>query len=890
MMNNRKKVLLAFGEGALVEAVFKAFQKAGFQVSSWTEKGKKLPKEHYDYLVQLGKDPTALSEGTRLLLEKAKREKAEFILVSSLKVTSRVGATKEVLYLESLRFAETLTKQFHQKYGLKTAILRLPTIFGPEIPLAESGTLGHLILEFTGESPKGGAALTIYGEGKDRDYYLYLTDAAEAVKMATAVANKEGEVFFATASTPLSTATIAEMLVEMGGGRHEIRYHKGLVEGGREVQLEGEALSGFKPQVSLKEGILQTLKALPAGSGASAKQKKWRSIIKVPVHLHLPRLRPPSQRRIIQLGIVLLVFSPFLYLGGRVALVSYHLLQLRQQLNTFNFQEAGWSAKSAAKELSSLNHFFENIPLLSQKPPFRDLQLISQGGEEILVALKGVLIEGETTLTIVENLVKSRQGEVGRKQDEEEFNRLRLALKETETQLLTAWLHLRTVQPWLQHFFTPTLDRLQEGLLATRLGTAFVKQAVDLLGYQGERNYLILFQNSAEARAGGGFLGSLAQLTVEDGGIKKLQFFDSYQFDQVEEKADIPAPSALKKFRGVEKLPLREGNFYASFPESGKHITQIFAEAQKITVDGVIGTNLLFAQSLLKIVGPLQLVEFDKTVTAENLFEVTTEEVEKEFFPGSTKKKRFLQALGEGLLTNLFSLKRESYTSLAKIVWEGLKQKDLLLYLEKGALAQALVESGFDGRLKAENGDFLMLLDTNFGTKTNLTLIKRMINYKLSNPTRADDLEVELTVTWEHKGTTAWPSGTYRNLFRALVPKGSQLLQSFLNDKDVKSKIFTTEEAGKTEFAIFFKVEPQTTAILKLKYRLPSSLNLKTLTHYSLNIQKQPGTVGEPFTFVFEEPFGKQLSGEGLQRENTSLKFIEDLKKDISLAVTIKEE
>lgn len=947
-MNEGKKVLLAFGEGALNRAVHRTLQEADFQVTklSWTEKVRpakgearpcRLPKERYDYLIQIGKDPAALTEGTRHLLEKARKERAEFLLISSLKASTEATTTKEATYLESLHFAEALTREFQQRYGVSATVLRLPTVFGPGIPPTASGTLGYLISEFS-----RGSTLTVYGEaryrlapgeGKESNYYLYLTDAADAVGLALTLKDKEGGVYHAAPPALLSSTAIAETLKEMGGGRHEICYHKGLVAIEEEIKLEGKALPHFKPQVSLEEGILETLKAPPVASThepsflATLRKRVshlWRprhefklpvsAVTRIPEAGRGNKVLPKGQvltregsrsayfmarkKRMLQLAVILLILSPLLYIGGEISLATYRLSQLRRQIGNFDFEAASRSAARVRSNLIALNRFFGAIPVLSRKTPLRDLRLINQGGVEASTALVKLLAEGETALTALENLVRSYQGETINEQSVEEFNRLATALKETEENLLTTWLYLDRTQPSFHRLLAPYLSLLQEGLTATRLGAAFAADAPDLLGYRGERSYLILFQNSAEARAGGGFLGSLARLTLENGGIKELEFFDSYQFDKFRDEPDPPMP-ALKTIVAVPKPPLRESNFYASFPESGRRISHLFELAQDVEIDGVIGVNLFLAKELINITGPLELGDFERTVTAGNLFEVTTEEVEKGFFPGSSKKRRFLQALGEGLLSKLFTLGKESYTNLAKVVWKGLEKKDLLLFFEKGSPAQALAESGFDGRVKTTKGDFLMILDSNYGTKANIW-IKRDLNYKVFNVNRADQLQGELTVTWTHSGTKAWPAGNYGNLFRALVPKGSRLAKASLNGEDYRSQIFITKEAGKTEFATHLLIKPQTKVTLKLSYNLPPSLNLDDLKHYSLHVQKQPGTTGDPFTFTFEEPFGKRVlgaatptiappsgAGRTLQKEGGNLIFKGKLERDIRLVVEI---
>ncbi len=878
------KALLAFGQGALTEEVAGVLRKSGFQVSILPPRLTCPPKEKYDYLIQLATTPRTLTEGTHQLLEKAKEDQALFLLVSSIKASCQSPAVERTAACEALRFAEALTQE-NQRRGGRTTILRLPTLYGPGIPLNESGALGELLSEFIADqstlSP-GGPTLTVYGEGKDSHHYLYLTDAAEAIKGALTV-ERMGTTYQALPPAAATSAALADLLKELGGGRHEIRYHRGLVPIEEESNVEEKALPGFKPRVSLKEGIMRTLRSLSTEE-AKAPSKRQKTCFRA--RLRLPRSRWPGRKGIIITALLFLLFSPFLYTCGRASLAAYELLQLRHQISTLDFQATQHSAIEARKHLAALGRFFDIASFSKRITPLHSLALVSQGGAEAVAAVEKIVAEGEMMTTAVENLFKSRRGEVTQAQTEEEFNRLVVTLKEAENHLLTSQLCLTQIGSPFNHWLAPLLDYLEEGTTALKLGSALASAAPDLLGYRGERNYLILFQNSAEARAGGGFLGSLAQLTLEGGRIKTLELFDSYQFDFA---GGVPAPETTKHFLNMETLKLRESNYFASFPESAQAISQLFEAAQGTVIDGVAGINLLLAKELVALAGPLELTDSKRTVTAENLFAVTTEEVEKEFFPGSTKKKRFLQELGEALLNSLFGPKKESYDLLARIGWEGLKRHDLLLCFDEKDLTQTLIEVGFDGRIEETNGDFLMAIDSNYGSKANFW-VTRSIDYRVFNSDRENGLEGKLTITWTHTGTESWPAGTYHNLFRLLVPRGSELKEAVLNGENYLPETMTAEEAGKTEFAAFLSIEPQTTVMLELKYRLPSFLNLETLDNYRLNVRKQPGTAGDAFTFTFEEPFGMQISGETLQREGNSFIFKGNLSYALVLNITIRKE
>jgi len=891
-MSEGRKALLAFGEKALTEAVTRTLQKAGFRISTLTEeKTYRIPRERFDCLVQLGCGPRSLTEGTNQLLEKAKADNAKFLLVSSLRILRKPPTACDKTCIESLHFAEAITQEFHRRHGAKTMILRLPTIYGPGIPLNEMGTLGELLAEFT-DSQNTNPILTLYGEGKEQNYYLFIEDAAEAIKTAIMIDGAAGSTFHALPLAPISSVAIANLLRKMGGNRHEIYFHKGLVPLEEEIkpaELESRALPKFSAKTPLEDGILQTIKARTGEEHTEERLPLLQRLLK-----RYDTLRPPVQltlkrpfltpRLALKIAAIIIVFSPLLYIGTQAALAAHDLLQLRRQIDAFDLRTAHFSANAAKSHLEAISRFLSEVPF-AQKTPLRSLIILSQGGAEAASAVEKVTSEGDVIITALENILISHQGEKPRPQKEEEFLRLASALNKGADHLLTCILHLTQLGHPRNNKITAIMDTLQKGANAFRLGESFAASAPELLGYRGERSYLILLQNSAEARAGGGFLGTLARVTVKDGGIKNLEFFDSYQFDA----AGAAAPVTVQKFLNKDALRLRESNFYASFPESGVQVARLFEEVSGEEVDGIIGTNLLFAEGLIKISKPLTLSDFERTVTADNLFEVATEEVEKGFFPGSSKKRRFLQALGEELLNNLFRLEKRDYAKLSKLIWQSLEEKQILLFFKEGRIAQALAESGFDGRVKETGGDFLMVIDSNYGTKAN-AWIKRSMSYKVFNANRNDQLQGELTVVWEHTGTAAWPAGTYGNLFRALVPKGSKLIKATLDEGECTEKILTTEEAGKTVFALALEVQPQTTSILKLEYILPSTINLQKINRYNLYVQKQPGTSGDSFTFSFERPLGKYITAEKLRMNNNMLSFDGRLDRDLAFTINIERK
>lgn len=857
---SKPSILLAYGEREFSRLLKEDLLGRGYNVAL-LPKGPP-PAASYDFLFQLARDASNLIEGTRLLLEKASKDHARFFLLTF--------QTEEKLYEEALRFATSLLKEEERHLGLEVNILNLGRIFGSGISEKDSGALGHLLKEFA-----EGEVLTLYGKGEDADYYLFIGDALNGIGEAV-VRAKPGASYALSPAIATTSEELAKILVKLGGGRHEIRFHHGLIAAGAGGKIEGVPLADWLPKTSLREGILTVLKELPKPHSTKA-QQGWR-LPPFSIHLNIS-WRPPTFRltpatalkALRKAALILLLASPFLYLFTEVGLIFTNFNTAKAALARFDFPRASTAAQSSADGLKRLSFFLSPL----------------EAGVDIASATAELSLRGDVALRTFENLRQSYRGEAVKPESEEEFRRLALAFSSAEDRLSLAWLELNQLgSPW-RSYLSPAKDGLKEALPALRLGRAISAEAPDLLGYRGERHYLIFFQNSAELWAGGGVAGSLAQLTLENGGIKKLAFFDIYDFSQYKDVYQTPL------VLGTVPSPATNVSLSPDFSQNAKIFAGVFERANNVKISGIIGVDLHFAEKFLRATGPLKLTDFDKEVTADNLFVTTTQEVEKEFFPGSTKKKRFLQALGEGVLTKFFALERKNYAAVGELAWGELKGKGILLYFLNPEIYQAAIENNFAGLVAdppaGGGGDYLFPLDHNGGTKGTVW-VKRKINYKVFNSDREGTLRGELAINWRNVGTSSWPAGNYKNFFRVLVPKGAKLLSANLDSEDVLKRMVVSEEAGKGSFAIAFEIEPQTFKTLKLAYDLPPLINLKNLTDYQLTLQKQPGTEGESFQFTFEKPLGFTIKGEGLQEEGKQLIFKGALDGDQHLSIQLKKE
>jgi hypothetical protein len=91
-----------------------------------------------------------------------------------------------------------------------------------------------------------------------------------------------------------------------------------------------------------------------------------------------------------------------------------------------------------------------------------------------------------------------------------------------------------------------------------------------LLGWGGEKRYLVLAQNPAELRPTGGYTGTVGVVTLRDGALVEQRFMDTYELSRREGLPFIEPPAALAdRLLGDEQSwRLADANWSADFPKS----------------------------------------------------------------------------------------------------------------------------------------------------------------------------------------------------------------------------------------------------------------------------------------------------------------------------------
>ena len=146
-------------------------------------------------------------------------------------------------------------------YGIKACSLRLTNTYGPrhQMKHPRQGVLNWFIRQII-----DGAKIKIYGSGSQIRDTNYVDDVVDALLFAMMYEETAGEVYN-IGGEPFSLVDFVEKLIEVnGGGSYEIIEYPGelkTIEIGDYIANYDKfsTLTGWKPKVSLEEGLKRTL-------------------------------------------------------------------------------------------------------------------------------------------------------------------------------------------------------------------------------------------------------------------------------------------------------------------------------------------------------------------------------------------------------------------------------------------------------------------------------------------------------------------------------------------------------------------------------------------------------------------------------------------------------
>jgi len=408
----------------------------------------------------------------------------------------------------------------------------------------------------------------------------------------------------------------------------------------------------------------------------------------------------------------------------------------------------------------------------------------------------------------------------------------------------------------------------------------FISSLLGILKEPGERHFIVLFQNAGEARPGGAFAGSYADVTVENGQMKSIEVRDIYDPDG-QMALNVVPPQELKTM--TRKWGARDANWFFDTPTSAS-TTLFFLENSKIysergtKFEGVLGLNTYVFESILDVTGPIEVPQYGAVITKENFFKIIRTEVESSRDKELGDPKKILKVMAPLLLERMKGLSSEEMDRLSEKLLAHVEEKDILVFARDPDIASFLSGQNADGGVyplpSKFFGSYLAVADGNVaGGKTDVVM-EQSVEARIDLDTNAG-LFTDLMVTRKHTGSKSsepWWSVPNQNFIQIFTNPGTSLVS--LKGNSVKtnvsrfdydaagyyrlptlqaiedSKVFLNsynawayEAFGKTVFGTWFNVNPGETKVLETRFQLPAT-------------QERTVQEGDVYTFVFERQSG----------------------------------
>lgn len=232
------------------------------------------PFEFAEYPVEILKANTL---GIVRMLEIARTSGARFLFTSTSEVygDTKVVPTPEEYwgnvnpvglrscYDEAKRCGEAYAMAYATQYGVDVRIVRIFNTYGPR--MRADGVYGRVIPRFIQQAVSG-EPFTIFGDGSQTRSFCYVSDQIEGLLRLTFMDDLGGERIFNIGSEDeITIQELMEVVKEITGSSSQAEYLPLPSDDPRrrrpDIRRAREVL-GWRPRVSLKDGISNTIKYL----------------------------------------------------------------------------------------------------------------------------------------------------------------------------------------------------------------------------------------------------------------------------------------------------------------------------------------------------------------------------------------------------------------------------------------------------------------------------------------------------------------------------------------------------------------------------------------------------------------------------------------------------
>ena len=438
-----------------------------------------------------------------------------------------------------------------------------------------------------------------------------------------------------------------------------------------------------------------------------------------------------------------------------------------------------------------------------------------------------------------------------------------------------------SLSPWVHDLIINKVDPLttlmQDGLT---VAVEFPR----LMGAtnEGPKTYLLLVQNEDELRPTGGFITAAGTLLVKDGSVSKLNFQSSEYFDNWDKPYPI-APWQLRQYKNSRVLIFRDTNWFTNYPTAALYAEYLYSYTNSHSVDGVIAFDQHMLVETLSVTGPIEVEGVPYLIDASNVVPYMRA-AKNPAEQGTYEYKDFINKITRALITKMFSGDVQ-WEQLSIMLFQALDEHHLLIQLDSPTMTSLLERYHWDGAVRPDAGDFLMVVDSNIGFNKTNAVVESNLSYDvdLTSPLyptasltvfhKNNAAEIVFCKHWNKvraEGEDNYPiTDCYWNYMRVYMKEGTTLLDAtpqsvpdnwmILKQKNPGQVDILKEEIdGVQAFGTLQVLLGGQSLSTSFQFALPADIlkgeSESNQTTYHLKVQKQPGTSAVPITIRVHLP------------------------------------
>jgi hypothetical protein len=286
---------------------------------------------------------------------------------------------------------------------------------------------------------------------------------------------------------------------------------------------------------------------------------------------------------------------------------------------------------------------------------------------------------------------------------------------------------LRPTFDYVRDAFGTARSQVDSALTSLRRAESLFAAVPTLLGRDVPRRYLLIIQHPSQSRSTGGVISYYGELEASNG---RLRMGDVRPISALERRTDS----------------WRDLNVSADFPAVARSLLSRYRNRTGRRLDGVLATDPLVMQKLIRATGPVRERGFDVAVSSENAAQVLMHDVTEHFGTDKAARDRYVAAVVEKVWKAVARGVADTSVLFDALV-ESAEQQRLKVFSTTAVGQQALEELAVSGdpRLLGHN---VQMITQNNRTQSDVDFfLRREIETAVSlNEDGSADIRVSTTI------------------------------------------------------------------------------------------------------------------------------------------------